>query len=92
MTENGNNEVSGALDDSTSSPRVVVDFFIDRDGIEYICEVYSSGDGYAEDYSVYLLLEDGSKGEPVSEDDLEAFNDEVQECYYNWTIDRFDDC
>ncbi len=57
------------------------DFFIKRDGVEYIVEVYTAYDGVAEDYGVYLLLEDGTKGESL---DCEPFNDEVQQRYWDW--------
>ena len=61
-------------------PRPICDFFIDRDDVEYIVEVYTAYDGYAEDYGVYVLLEDGTKGNSV---DVEPFNDEVQSRYWS---------
>lgn len=62
-------------------PRPICDFFIDRDDVEYIVEVYTQDEGFAEDYGVYVLNEDGTKGESVETD---RFNDEVQEKYWNW--------
>ena len=59
-------------------PRALYDFFIDRDGVEYICEIYVAMDGIVEDAGVYPLLEDGSNGPSV---DTEPFDEEIQEQY-----------
>lgn len=69
-------------------PRPICDFFIDRDEVEYIVEVYTTDEGYAEDYGVYLLLVDGTKGESV---EPESFDDEVQRKYRDWIESSFDD-
>ena len=72
MTENTTRQ------SATSLPRPIFDCFAERDGIDYVCEVYDACDGYVEDFGVYPLLEDGTKGEGILED---GFEDEVQERY-----------
>lgn len=72
----------------TTTPRVIYDCFVDRDNVEYICEVYTAYDGHIEDFGVYPLLEDGSKGSPVEN---ASFADELQENYYSNLIAGCDD-
>lgn len=72
---------SVAFDCSPAFSRVLFDCFIIRDGVEYLCEVYEAADGHVEDFAVYPLLDDGSKGEGILED---GFEDEVQQKYYDW--------
>lgn len=71
-----------------SDTRPICDFFIDRNGIEYIAVVYTSDEGFAEDYGVYELLEDGTKGESF---ETEPFDDEVQRKFRDWIESAFDD-
>lgn len=75
-------------DHHPEAPTPFCDFFIDRNGDEYIVEVCSHAEGFAEDYGVYLLREDGSKGESV---EPEPFDDEVQCKFRDWIASRFDD-
>jgi hypothetical protein len=72
---------------------VMFDFFIDRDGKEYIVEVYSvedndAGGCFADDYGVYPLLRDGRKGWPV---DNNPFDEEVQGIVYDRVTERLSD-
>ena len=69
-------------------PRPICDFFIDRDDVEYIVEVYTTDEGFAEEYGVYVLQEDGAKGESVEPDE---FDDEVQKRFWDWATEDFDD-
>ncbi len=71
------------------TPRPIYDFFIDRDGVEYIVEVYEAYDGAVHDYGMYPLLEDGSKGPAVDTDALNV-DDEVQEKYRSYRESDYD--
>ena len=55
--------------------------FAERGGIDFVCEVYSADSGYVEEFSVFVLMDDGRKGDAV---DISAFEEEVQEKYYEW--------
>lgn len=66
----------------------IFDCFVEREGIEYLCEVYEACDGYVECFGVYPLNEDGTKGEGILED---GFEDEVQKKYTDWVESRCDD-
>ena len=68
-------------------PRPIHDFFIDRDGVEYICEIYVAMDGIVEDAGLYPLLEDGSKGPSV---DTQPFDEEIQEHYSDYLDEPFE--
>lgn len=70
--------------------RPICDFFIDYEGVEYVCEVYTAYDGHVEDIGVFPLLEDGSKGEEVDSDRLPIW-EQAQQKYESWADQRFDD-
>ena len=70
-----------------NTPRAICTFFVDRHDKEYVIEVYSVDEGSPEDFGVYLLLDDGTKGESV---DGDAFYDEVHEKYQEFSDSRFD--
>ena len=73
---------------SPSLPRPIFDCFVDREGVEYICEVYDAWDGCVECFGVYPLNEDGTKGEGILED---GFEYEVQRRYTAWIEAPCDD-
>ena len=68
------------------------DFFVDIDGKEHVVEVFDCEDGYATEYSVYPLLEDGGKGEPLDDESLsEETQVEIQSAYRDYIDTMFDD-
>lgn len=75
-------------DGSQAFSRVIFDCFVKRDGVDYLCEVYEADSSYVEDFAVYPLNEDGTKGEGILED---GFEDEVQNRYYEWLTSPCDD-
>lgn len=78
--------MSGTPDCSDTRP--IFDCFIDRDGVAYICQVYDASDGYINDFGVYPLNDDGTKGEGVLED---GFEEEVQTRYREFIEQMIED-
>lgn len=74
----------------SGAPHVKCDFFMDINGQEHICEVYTTEDGYAIEYDICPLLDDGSKGEPIEEPSEEQ-DEYVQQQYYEWATTTFGD-
>jgi len=71
-------------------PTPICSFFIDYDGVEYVCEVYEAYDGHIEDIGLYPLLEDGRKGEPVDVETMPIW-EAAQQKYESWSQRSFGD-
>ena len=67
--------------------RVIFDCFALRNGVDYLCEVYTSDSGYVEEFAVFELLQDGRKGREVDETAADEFRDEIQEKHYNYVTE-----
>ena len=74
-----------------NEPRVICDFFLHVNGQDHICEIYETEDGVVIEFGVYPLLRDGSKGEPITVEPDDELNDRVQELYYCWVNQTFED-
>ena len=72
----------------SGKPQVLFFCFAERGGIDFVCEVYSADSGYVEEFSVFVLMDDGSKGDAV---DVGNFEEEVQGKYYEWVTGDISD-
>lgn len=70
----------------TDAARPVCDFFVDYRGEECIVEIFTTDDGYVEEFSISPLMENGSKGDPfeLSEAEEEQLGVRAQEFYNDW--------
>ena len=70
--------------------RAIYDCFASRNGVDYLCEVYTSDSGYVEEFAVFELLQNGCKGNAIAETAANEFRDEIQEKYYNFVTEGID--
>lgn len=66
---------------------VIFSCVVEQGGVKHLCEVYESWAGDVEDFAVYVLDQDGKKGESIIEDGFEA---EVQARFSDWLLADID--
>lgn len=72
-------------------PRPKCDFFIDHEGQTLLAEVWETDGDHVIDYSLSLVLEDGSTDLIDDEELWQKLLDKVNERYYEWATAPLDD-